>query len=214
MNKTTRILTIRHGQTVYNLEKRYAGSIDIPLNEKGIEDAENAAFILKDYELDIVITSKLKRAIQTAERLIDGRNIHIIQNKLCNERNYGKMQGLNYLEVEEIKPRIKYFKLNNDFHSLNPPDGETFPALRRRAKLFSLFIFQNYIGSNILVVSSSAFMQQLHGIFRGTNCMESLRNEIHNLECTTFSFNGRKLIDEMTVSLQRNNSASYSDKFL
>ena len=91
MNKITRILTIRHGQTVYNLEKRYAGSIDIPLNEKGIEDAENAAFILKDYELDIVITSKLKRAIQTAERLIDGRNIHIIQNKLCNERNYGKM---------------------------------------------------------------------------------------------------------------------------
>ena len=214
MNKTTRILTIRHGQTVYNLEKRYAGSIDIPLNEKGIEDAENAAFILKDYELDIVITSKLKRAIQTAERLIDGRNIHIIQNKLCNERNYGMMQGLNYIEVEEIKPRIKYFKLNNDFHSLNPPDGETFPALRRRAKLFSQFIFQNYIGSSILVVSSSAFMQQLHGIFRGTECMESLRNDIHNLECTTFTFNGRKLIEEMTVSLQRKNSASYSDRFL
>jgi broad specificity phosphatase PhoE len=116
------------------------------------------------------------------------------------------MQGLTYSEVEEIKPRIKYFKLNNDFHSLNPPNGETFPALRRRAKLFSQFIFQNYIGSNILVVSSSAFMQQLHGIFRGTDCMESLRNEIHNLECTTFTFNGRKLIEEMTVSLRRNNS--------
>ena len=214
MNKTTRILTIRHGQTVYNLEKRYAGSIDIPLNETGIEDAENAAIILKNYELDIVITSKLKRAIQTAELLIAGRNIHIILNKLCNERNYGKMQGLTYSEVEEIKPRIKYFKLNNDFHSLNPPNGETFPALRRRAKLFSQFIFQNYIGSNILVVSSSAFMQQLHGIFRGTDCMESLRNEIHNLECTTFTFNGRKLIEEMTVSLQRKNSASYSDRFL
>jgi broad specificity phosphatase PhoE len=214
MNKITRILTIRHGQTVYNLEKRYAGSIDIPLNEKGIEDAENAAIILKDYELDIVITSKLKRAIQTAELLIAGRNIHIIQNKLCNERNYGTMQGLNYIEVEEIKPRILYLKLNNDFHSLNPPTGETFPALRRRAKLFSQFIFQNYIGSRILVVSSSAFMQQLHGIFRGTNCMESLRNEIHNLECTTFTFNGRKLIEEMTVSLHRNNSASYYNKFL
>jgi broad specificity phosphatase PhoE len=206
MNKITMILTIRHGQTLYNVEKRYAGSIDIPLNEKGIEDAENAAIVLKDFELDIVITSKLQRAIQTAELLVAGRNIHIIQNKLCNERNYGKMQGLNYIEVEEIKPRIKYFKLNNDFHSLNPPDGETFPALRRRAKLFSQFIFQNYNGSNNLVVSSSAFMQQLHGIFRGTNCMESLRNEIHNLECTTFTFNGRKLIEEMTVSLHRNNS--------
>jgi broad specificity phosphatase PhoE len=206
MNKITRILTIRHGQTVYNIEKRYAGSIDIPLNETGIEDAKKAAIILKDYELDIVITSKLKRAIHTAELLVDGRNIHIIQNKLCNERNYGKMQGLNYIEVEEIKPRIKYFKLNNDFHSLNPPYGETFPVLKRRAKLFSQFIFQNYNGSNILVVSSSAFMQQLHGIFRRTNCMESLRNEIHNLECTTFTFNGRKLIEEKTVSLRQNNS--------
>jgi len=205
MNKITRILTIRHGQTAYNVEKRYAGSIDIPLNEQGIEDAENAAIVLKDYELDIVITSKLKRAIQTGELLIAGRNIHIIHNKLCNERNYGKMQGLTYSEVEEIKPRIKYFKLNNDFHSLNPPDGETFPVLRRRAKLFSQFIFQNYIGSNILVVSSSAFMQQLHGIFRGTDCMESLRDEIHNLDCTTFTFNGTKLIEEMTVSLRRNN---------
>jgi broad specificity phosphatase PhoE len=214
MNKITRILTIRHGQTVYNLEKRYAGSIDIPLNEKGIEDAENAAIILKDYDFDIVITSKLKRAIQTAELLVTGRNIQVIQNKLCNERNYGKMQGLNYIEVEEIKPRIRYFKLNNDFHSLNPPNGETFPALRRRAKLFSQSIFENYIGSNILVVSSSAFMQQLHGIFRGTDCMESLRNDIHNLECTTFTFKGKKLIEEMTVSLKRNSSSPESDKFL
>jgi broad specificity phosphatase PhoE len=213
MNKITRILTIRHGQTLYNVEKRYAGSIDIPLNEKGIEDAENAAIILKEYELDIVITSKLKRAIQTAELLVAGHNIHIIQNKLCNERNYGKMQGLNYIEVEQIKPRIKYFKLNNDFHSLNPPNGETFPALRRRANLFSQFIFQSYIGSNILVVSSSAFMQQLHGIFRGTDCIESLRDEIHNLDCTTFTFNGRKLIEEMTVSL-RPNTPSYFNNFL
>ena len=213
MNKITRILTIRHGQTVYNLEKRYAGSIDVPLNEKGIEDAENAAVNLKDYEFDIVITSMLKRAIQTAELLIAGRNIQIIQNKLCNERNYGKMQGLNYIEVEEIKPRILYFKLNNDFHSLNPPNGETFPALRRRAKLFSQFIFQNYIGSNILVVSSSAFMQQLHGIFRGTNCMESLRNDINNLGWTNFTFNGRKLIEEMTVNILRTKS-EYSDRFL
>lgn len=201
MNKITRITTIRHGQTAYNIERRYAGLIDVPLNEKGIKDAKNAASKLKDNEFDIVITSKLKRAIQSAELLIAAGNIQIIQNELCNERNYGNMQGLNYIEVEEMKPRILYLKLNNDFHSLNPPDGETFPALRRRAKTFSQFIFQNYIGSNILVVSSSAFIQQLHGLFRGFDWNESLRNEIPNLGCTTFKFNGRKLIEEMTIKL-------------
>jgi broad specificity phosphatase PhoE len=200
MNKITRITSIRHGQTDYNLERRYAGSIDVPLNEKGIEDAKNAAIRLRDYDFDIAITSKLRRAIQTADLLTAGRNIQIIQNELCNERNYGKMQGLNYIEVEDITPRILYFKLNNDFHSLNPPSGETFPNLRKRAKAFSQFLFQNYTGSNILVVSSSAFMQQLHGLFRGFDWLESLRNEIYNLDCITFTFNGRKLIEEMPAN--------------
>jgi len=132
MNKITRITTIRHGQTAYNVERRYAGSIDVPLNEKGIEDAKNASIRLLDYEFDVVVTSGLKRAIQTAELLVAERNLPIVQNALCNERDYGKMQGLNYIEVEEINPRILYFKLNNDFHSLNPPGGEDFPTLRKR----------------------------------------------------------------------------------
>jgi broad specificity phosphatase PhoE len=201
MNKITRITTIRHGQTAYNVERRYAGTIDVPLNEKGIEDAKNASIRLLDYEFDVVVTSWLKRAIQTAELLVAERKLPIIQNELCNERDYGKMQGLNYIEVEDINPRILYFKLSNDFHSLNPPGGEDFPALRKRAKAFSQFLFQNYTGSNILVVSSSAFMQQLHGLFRGFDWAESLRYEIHNLACYTFTFEGKKLIENMPANL-------------
>jgi len=201
MNKITRITTIRHGQTAYNVERRYAGTIDVPLNEKGIEDAKNAASRLIDYEFDIVVTSGLRRAFQTAELLVADRNLTIVQNELCNERNYGKMEGLNYIEIEEINPRILYLKLNNDFHSLNPPGGEDFPALRKRAKAFSQFLFQNYTGSNMLVVSSSAFMQQLHGLFRGFDWTESLRYEIHNLACYTFTFDGRKLIENMPANL-------------
>lgn len=213
MNKITRITTIRHGQTAYNAEKRYAGTIDVPLSEKGIKDAENAAIRLMDYKFDIVITSKLKRAIQTAELVVTGHNIQLIQNEFCNERNYGRMQGLNYIEVEEIKPRIQYLKLNNDFHSLNPPSGETFPALRKRARTFSEFIFQNYMGSDILVVSSSAFMQQLHGLYQGVDWIESLRNEIHNLACITFTFDNRKLIEEMPVNLLVKDSSAKGIEF-
>jgi broad specificity phosphatase PhoE len=201
MNKITRITTIRHGQTVYNLERRYAGTIDVPLNEKGIEDARNASHRLMDYEFDIVISSKLRRAFQTAELLINGRKLPIVQNELCNERDYGKMQGLTYTEVEDINPRILYLKLNSDFHSLNPPDGEDFPTLRKRAEAFSEFIFQNYTGSNILVVSHSAFMQQLHGLFRGFDWTESLRYDIHNLACYTFTFEGKKLVENMPANL-------------
>ena len=203
MNKITTISTIRHGQTDYNSENRYAGLIDVPLNKKGIEDAKNAALKLCNHKLDVVVTSKLTRAIHTSHLLAAGRNIQVIENKLCNERNYGRMQGLTFTEVEEVRPQILYVKLNNDFHSLNPPEGETFPALRRRAKSFSRFIFENYTGCNVLVVSSSAFMQQLHGIFRNTNWKESLRDEIHNLDFTTFTFKGNRLIGENAITLNR-----------
>ena len=201
MNKITRITTIRHGQTVYNVERRYAGTIDVPLNAKGVEDAKNASHRLMDYEFDTVVTSGLKRAIQTAELLIDKRKLPIIQNELCNERDYGKMQGLTYVEVEDINPRILYLKLNSDFHSLNPPDGEDFPTLRKRAEAFSEYLFQNFSGSNILVVSHSAFMQQLHGLFRGFDWTESLRYDIHNLACYTFTFKGKKLVENIPANL-------------
>jgi len=201
MNKITRITTIRHGQTAYNVERRYAGSIDVPLNEKGIEDAKKAAIRLMEYEFDIVITSGLKRAIQTAGLLVGERKLPIIQNVLCNERDYGKMQGLTFVEVEDITPRIMYLKLNSDFHSLNPPGGESFPDLRKRAEAFSQFLFENYAGSSILVVSSSAFMQQLHGMFRGFDWAESLRYDIHNLACYTFTFDDSKLIENMPANL-------------
>lgn len=201
MNNITRITTVRHGQTDYNTERRYAGSIDVPLNEKGIAEAKSAAIRLADYDFDIVITSRLRRAILTAELLTSGRGIPIIQNELCNERNYGKMEGLNYIEVEGITPHVLYRKLNNDFHSMNPPGGETFPVLRKRAKAFYQFIFNNYEGSDILVVSSSAFLQQLHGLFRDLDWDESLRDDIHNLSCINFTFNKRKLIEELPANL-------------
>ena len=196
MNNITKITTVRHAQTDYNVEGRYAGTIDVPLNQKGIEDATNTANRLIEYEFDIVIASGLQRAIQTAELLVAGRCIKIIQNELCNERDYGRMEGMNFIEVEDIVPRITYLKLNNEFHSLNPPGGEDFPALRKRAKAFSDFLFQNYIGFNILVVSSSAFMQQLHGHFGGLDWVESLREDVHNLTRYTFTFEGKELIEK------------------
>ena len=152
-------------------------------------------------EFDVVICSKLKRAIQTAEYLISDRKLPIIHNDLCNERDYGKMQGLTYVEVEDINPRILYLKMNSDFHSLNPPGGEDFPALRKRAMAFSKHLFETYAGSNVLVVSHSAFMQQLHGIFRGFDWIESLRYDIHNLACYSFTFEGKRLIESMPANL-------------
>ena len=88
------LLLMRHGQSTYNLENRFTGWLDVPLSSKGIEEAKNAAIKLKGYKIEIAYTSKLKRAIDTLQIILDSRiqdHILIKQNEALNERNYGKL---------------------------------------------------------------------------------------------------------------------------
>ena len=155
-NSTT-IYTIRHGQTDFNAEKRYAGRLDIPLNDKGCRDAQLASEALARLEIDfdLVITSSLNRSIQTARIL--AKQSEVVQSALCDERDYGKMQGLNSEQVRLMEPPIHFLRVGEDEHSLNPPDGETFEMLRNRSELFRAFLFDNFSGKRALVVSHGSF---------------------------------------------------------
>lgn len=199
INYTT-IYTVRHGETPYNKQKRYAGTIDVSLNEVGIEDCRKASRKIKGIKIDVVVTSTSKRAIETAKILLDEK-VPFVKSSLCIERNYGKMQGLTADEVKSIKPPIMYIEVGGVNHSVNPPGGEPFELLRERAKKFHRFIFKNYKGSSILVISHGVFLQQFHGLIRGKSCIESLANEVPNLVLIRFRFNGYRLIEECSSNL-------------
>jgi 2,3-bisphosphoglycerate-dependent phosphoglycerate mutase len=91
------LILLRHGQSTWNLENRFTGITDIDLSLLGISEAENAGKLLKQFPIDLIFTSVLKRAIHTADIVLNelGRSIPIIQNSALNERNYGDLQGLN-----------------------------------------------------------------------------------------------------------------------
>lgn len=201
-NNETTIMTIRHAETDYNRQKRYAGLLDISLNANGINDCRIVSKYFMD-SVDAVITSKLKRSIETA-RILTGNNKPIIKSELCNERNFGTMQGCTSQEVEFIKPEIKYIKIGGDFHSLNPPQGERFPALYKRAKEFLKFLRlllseRQYI--RILIVSHEVFLQQFHGVLRGETWRESMRHSLPNLMLSVFTLQGNRLLDESSRKL-------------
>ena len=75
----TVIMTLRHGETDFNRQKRYAGLLDVPLSEKGIEDCSFVSRVLVQLP-DIVITSDLRRAIETAHIIVDGR-VQIVESE-------------------------------------------------------------------------------------------------------------------------------------
>lgn len=101
-----KLVLVRHGQSVWNLENKFTGWTDVELSEKGIEEAKEAGRILKEkgFEFDLAFTSVLKRAEDTLEYILQEmgeENIEIKRSWRLNERHYGALQGLNKDETRE-----------------------------------------------------------------------------------------------------------------
>ena len=103
-----KLVIVRHGQSLWNLENKFTGWTDIRLSEQGIKEAKEAGKLLKkeNYKFDIAYTSVLKRANDTLYYILDEldeRDIPIKYSYKLNERHYGALQGLNKDET-----RAKY----------------------------------------------------------------------------------------------------------
>ena len=98
------LVLVRHGQSTWNLENRFTGWIDVPLSERGIQEAHDAGALLyeADYAFDVALTSCLERATHTLELVLEEMDcgaLPIIQDWRLNERHYGALQGLNKRET-------------------------------------------------------------------------------------------------------------------
>jgi broad specificity phosphatase PhoE len=183
----TLIFTLRHGLTELNRDKRIGGQLlDVPLLPEGIRQAEEARAAFAGTQVDVVIASPLKRAIQTAEIVTGLAREAIVIDELCTERSFGRMEGLARAQVEDQFPDVRYLQIGHIGYSLNPPDGESFPALQARARQFLSWALNRYRGRRVLVSSHQNFLQQLHGVLRGEDPLEALRWDILNLELNLF----------------------------
>lgn len=94
-----KLVLVRHGQSIWNLENRFTGWTDVGLSEQGIKEAKEAGQVLKElgYTFDVAYTSYLKRANDTLTYILEelDENIPIKYSWRLNERHYGALQGLN-----------------------------------------------------------------------------------------------------------------------
>ena len=103
MNFKNSFYFIRHGETRYNEQKRFQGSIDEPLNKRGIEQAYLAAQRIKNSNLpiDLIISSQLKRAYKTAEIISEELNTPLLVNPSIAEKNYGVLEGTYIADLQK-----------------------------------------------------------------------------------------------------------------
>lgn len=131
-----KLVLIRHGQSLYNLENRFTGWTDVDLSENGYQEAKKAAALLNKhgYNFDIAFTSLLKRAIKTLHIILeDLDHLWIPEHKSwhLNERFYGALQGLNKAETAQKYGDAQVHKWRRDPDEEPPQltkDDERFPG--------------------------------------------------------------------------------------
>jgi glucosyl-3-phosphoglycerate phosphatase len=114
----------RHGQTVWNVEKRFQGQIDISLDEVGVQQAERAARLLAALRPDAIFSSDLRRATDTATSLSRIVGLPINADKDLRERYGGEWEGLLDSEIRERYPA--------EHATWSPPKGESSHAVGER----------------------------------------------------------------------------------
>ncbi|MBA2692901.1 MAG: histidine phosphatase family protein [Rubrobacter sp.] len=178
--------TVRHGLTELNRGKRIGGRVDVPLIEEGREQAREAKGNFEGTPFDVIISSPLVRAIETAEIVTGVRRDAIEIDEDCVERSFGEMEGMLPGDVREKLPHVEYTRIGDVGYSLNPPGGETFEDLHARAEKFLSRAMGKYAGKRVVLFAHENFLQQLHGAMRGLDPMESLEIGILNCEMNEF----------------------------
>jgi probable phosphoglycerate mutase len=157
--KTT-LLAIRHGETVWNEEKRYQGHGDSPLTETGRNQVAALGRRMKKIRVDALISSDLGRAQETASIVADYTGHPLELDSRLRERNYGVLEGLT---VHEIKAR--HSKILNQLNSDDPdyiiPEGESHRQQYQRNVEFIEELLTKRSGATVAVVAHGGVLDSI-----------------------------------------------------
>ena len=148
------LYVVRHGETIWNKEKKVQGISDIPLSEKGIKDAFELQTLVSTLRLDVVISSPLTRARETAKILVNS-TLPINTDDRIKERDWGLNEGAMIDSVDrwDCWDVILNTKVNNI---------EPIQDFMYRVSSFLEDIKIRYKNKNVLVVTHSAVIRVIH----------------------------------------------------
>lgn len=156
IKKPTTIILIRHGQTDWNLQGRWQGDTDIPLNATGKAQARALAARLVSWPIENLYSSDLQRAAETAATLGDSLGLTPILDAGWRERNLGELEGLTRDEIAEQYPHLT---LPRQF--VETRNGETYTVFKKRVVKAFDQIMEKHTGQTTAVISHSASLRVL-----------------------------------------------------
>lgn len=161
------IFFVRHGLTDWNIQRRFQGTCDVPLNEAGLEQAHVAASRCAQLGLERIYHSTLLRASATAQAIADAAGVPLIPCPGFNEVCLGAFQTLNHEQAKAQYPEA-YAQYFSDRVNAAPPGGESLLQVQQRALCALDEIERDAVGcTRIAVVSHGALLKTLLGAIAG-----------------------------------------------
>ena len=198
-----KLVLVRHGQSIYNLENRFTGWKDVDLTQQGIDEAIQAGKILKknNFNFDIAYTSNLIRAQKTLSLILKELNSSLtpISSEALNERDYGDLIGQNKKEAAEKfgKEQVQIWRRSYD---TPPPGGESLKmTCDRTLPYFNNILKKVYNGNDIIIAAHGNSIRAIvMKIFNYTPEL-ILKTEIGWCEPWVMTFNNNKELEKFEI---------------
>ncbi|QIA07575.1 histidine phosphatase family protein [Draconibacterium halophilum] len=185
----TEITIIRHGETIWNAQRRIQGQRNSKLSENGILQAELVAKALDKRQFDILISSDLERAVETA-RIINTQLVlpHEYNVKL-RERSFGVVEGLNFEEMKHQYPdEFRRYKERDPEFAF--PGGESIQQLFNRVTVEIEDIARKFDQQKVLIVSHGLVLEMMMYKTFSINLTDPRTFSINNSSISSFYIDG------------------------
>jgi probable phosphoglycerate mutase len=163
---TTDFIVIRHGETAWNAQSRIQGHLDSPLNDEGLAQALMVGERMAHQRFDVLYSSDLGRALQTAQPIADRTGHPVVRNPRLRERHLGVFQGLTSAECERLHP-AEYQR----FHARDPdhqvPGGESIRQVFERVSGEFTQLAEQHPDAVVVVVTHGGILDALYRFARG-----------------------------------------------
>ena len=164
-----KLYLVRHGETDWNTERKLQGQVDIPLNEFGRTLAVKTGKGLENIQFDICFTSPLKRAKETAELILTGRDVPIVDEMRIVEMSFAEWEG-KHCSKERWEVPDSFQKFFDDPANFEPaPEGESFAQVKKRTDEFLQWLYnkKEFEDCNVLITTHGAALAGLINNIKG-----------------------------------------------
>lgn len=153
-----KLYIIRHGETDFNKPGVFFGSKDIDLNEEGRKQCRELEKAMENIELNVILSSPLKRCIQTAQGIASKKGLKVDIIEQMREMDFGLWEGCHYDDVARLYPDDWKIGME-DWRDMNPTKGECFRDFYARVSNALETIIESYDGKNVALITHGGCMR-------------------------------------------------------